>query len=786
MAGVAVVQDAQTPIASGPITVTTGSAPDIKNCLIVLVWGSTTGALTDGATYPYTWTKLKNVTFATASCEVWKGVGGWGNGSTVAVTVPGPGSGVGAVIMEISGAGTNPIITNILTGGHANYPNATPYSIAQTPSRNASLLISFYATQNAPALDDGSTGPLSWTQLNWPTSGSYAYGLVNYSTGMQAQAASGIGETTGGVTDLAMLALEIEPGPVFNPVNSGIIAGGALPASSVWTALATDGAGNWIAISDTSTNTAISNNNGATWTAGGALATEMSSLATDGLGNWVAVAFNGNATAISTNNGASWTATGNLPASTTWGNVVTDGAGNWAVGKLTTAGAAYSTNNGTTWTAANVAGWSGTSMKAMATDKKGHWVATTSGTQPAVSTNGGQTWTNGGAMSSLTWASLATDGKGTWIALSNNSVDSAFSLDNGNTWTAGGSTTASTTSAWGVGFATDGNGNWLAISGVNSVATFSTNGGQSWQSFGTSLGDAFALVADSNGNWITVSNGNGSGTKANYLLTVVNATQLPYATASRIATTFSSITATPQKAGNGYVIFFGVGSGNSSAPVTSISGGGCGTSWTKVAGGWDATETQDCECWVGNIATTGSQAITMAYAGGGTMYVLAQEFTIGVPATWTTVGGAQFNHSTSQAAPIVTATASGLYVCTIISGGSTLTGAITPGYSSWTPNAGEQHVAVWGIGLGAGKLQPTVNHSGGADTRNYAAGMIYPAALPPYNPAGFRQPYTQAVRRAALYMKRAGGLFAPKDADERLVVPPVIRPVGLPRVILAR
>jgi len=53
-------------------------------------------------------------------------------------------------------------------------------------------------------------------------------------------------------------------------------------------------------------------------------------------------------------------------------------------------------------------------------------------------------------------------------------------------------------------------------------------------------------------------------------------------------------------------------------------------------------------------------------------------------------------------------------------------------------------------------------------------GLAISLPIPPYAPLGFRQPYTQAVRRAALYMRRAGGLLAPEHAGERLVVPRLV------------
>lgn len=50
-------------------------------------------------------------------------------------------------------------------------------------------------------------------------------------------------------------------------------------------------------------------------------------------------------------------------------------------------------------------------------------------------------------------------------------------------------------------------------------------------------------------------------------------------------------------------------------------------------------------------------------------------------------------------------------------------------------------------------------------------GLMLAPPIPPYAPLGFRQPYTQAVRRAGLWMKRAGDLLVPERANERIVIP---------------
>lgn len=281
--------------------------------------------------------------------------------------------------------------------------------------------------------------------------------------------------------------------------------GGALPSTTTWDALATDGAGHWVGIASGGTSSMVSSNGGVTWSGGGALPSSSTwiALATDGAGHWVAIASGGTATAVSTNNGATWTAGGALPSSTTWQSLVTDKNGNWVA--ISTGGAsAISTNNGTSWSAGGnlPAG----TWQALATDRGGNWVAIATGsTASAVSTNNATSWSAGGALpASTTWQAITTDGKGNWVAIASAVTNTATSANAGTTWSAGGA--APSAASW-TSVATDTNGTWVAV--ANGTATmFSTNNGTTWASAGAapSSHNWVALTSDTHGNWIAIGN----------------------------------------------------------------------------------------------------------------------------------------------------------------------------------------------------------------------------------------------------------------------------------------
>ena len=106
-----------------------------------------------------------------------------------------------------------------------------------------------------------------------------------------------------------------------------------------------------VAIENSGTATAYSNDSGNTWTAGGALPASGSwtSIAY-GAGAWVAVRSGSTDCAISVNGGISWTAGTALPASRSWTSIAY-GAGKWVVVASGTDQGAISDDNGATWTA---------------------------------------------------------------------------------------------------------------------------------------------------------------------------------------------------------------------------------------------------------------------------------------------------------------------------------------------------------------------------------------------------------------------------------------------------
>ncbi len=285
--------------------------------------------------------------------------------------------------------------------------------------------------------------------------------------------------------------------------------------------IAADGAGNWVAVwqsndetggigTDYDVLTARSTDGGATWTAPAALNNNAGTdsgddsypqLATDGAGNWVAIwqstdDFGGIGTdadiltARSTDNGATWTAPAVLntnaavDGSHDWNpRAATDGAGNWVVvwqspediGGIGTDAdilTARSTDDGATWTApaalnSNAAADSEVDFfPQVATDGAGNWVTVwqsyedigggigaDSDILTARSTDDGATWTAPAALNTNaatddtagdSCPQLTSDGAGNWIATwmfrgptsNDNDLLRARSSDNGATWTA--------------------------------------------------------------------------------------------------------------------------------------------------------------------------------------------------------------------------------------------------------------------------------------------------------------------------------------------------------------
>ncbi|MEE8170355.1 MAG: thrombospondin type 3 repeat-containing protein [Phycisphaerae bacterium] len=322
--------------------------------------------------------------------------------------------------------------------------------------------------------------------------------------------------------------------------------------------VATDGAGNWVAVwqsvddlggtigSDNDILTARSTDNGATWTAPAPLNSNAGvdtrsdsdpQVATDGSGNWVAV----------------WESTENLG-----GTIGTD----------RDILAARSTDNGTSWTApaplnSNAGADSGTDDNPqLTTDGSGNWVAVwvsvddlggTIGTDrdilTARSTDNGMTWTAAAVLNSNAAVDsrdefdpqLATDRLGNWVVVWDSEDDlggtigtdcdilTARSTDNGATWIAvavlNSNAAVDSSGDLSPDVTTDGSGNWVAVwsSDENVGGTIggdcdiltarSTDNGASWTAPAPLNSNAAAdggndnfphVASDGSGNWVAV------------------------------------------------------------------------------------------------------------------------------------------------------------------------------------------------------------------------------------------------------------------------------------------
>ncbi len=335
--------------------------------------------------------------------------------------------------------------------------------------------------------------------------------------------------------------------------------------------LATDGVGNWVAVwnatrfagNDNDILMARSSNNGLTWTAPALVNTngasdtgedELAKIATDGAGNWIAIwdsnsNIGGSGTdydifaARSTNNGATWTAPAlvNSNGGTDSGTesrveLVTDSAGNWVATWNTNANIngtsgsdndiafARSTNNGATWTSVALLNTNGNSDAAddqrpgLATDGAGAWVAVWhtnlnsggSGSdydiRVARSTNNGATWSapallnsNGTTDSGADeFVRVVTDGTGNWLATWDSNANFAGSgtdfdawysrsTDNGQTWSTLAllNTNGNNDELYDLvpQLATDGTGNWIGVWESNDELDGSK--GRDWDIFTT-------------------------------------------------------------------------------------------------------------------------------------------------------------------------------------------------------------------------------------------------------------------------------------------------------------
>jgi phosphate transport system substrate-binding protein len=157
---------------------------------------------------------------------------------------------------------------------------------------------------------------------------------------------------------------------------------------------------------------------------------------------------------------------------------------------------------------------------------------------------------------------------------------------------------------------------------------------------------------------------------------------------------------------------------NSSTEVASISGGGVGSHWTKLARVGDAKQNEDLEEWLGPISKTGSSPITVQFSRGvsGTPVELAaQQFTNGTgdSTVWTgdTGAGAKNDIASSTITyPTLTPAMSGeLYVGFSQASSSSSAGATT-GFSY--ENASAKGLYVYGSNI-LSSVSPTASQQNG-------------------------------------------------------------------------
>jgi len=179
--------------------------------------------------------------------------------------------------------------------------------------------------------------------------------------------------------------------------------------------------------------TAFSADGGATWTAGGNLPSTGSWNAVGyGANCWIAVKSGSTEAAISEDGGVSWSVTAaSLPSTSTWDSVAY-GGGYWVVLASGTNKAAWSVDKGATWTAVTLPSTSDWSSVAYGNNRFVA-VSATNGTVAAYSIDGGQTWTASTLPSTAGWSHIEY-GQGTFVAVSDG-ANYATSTD-GIVWTA--------------------------------------------------------------------------------------------------------------------------------------------------------------------------------------------------------------------------------------------------------------------------------------------------------------------------------------------------------------
>ena len=362
-------------------------------------------------------------------------------------------------------------------------PGFTPTAITQQSGSWVDLAYTdINATYSSVASSGGTGSSATFTVVR--TGVAYAVTLSSAGSGYT------IGDT------LTVLGTSLG-GTVVNNITITVTNIGSSPSAGVITNFTYSGIGAggvYVAIPSSGTATQYSYN-GSTWVAGGALPSSQSWTAlAAGNSAWIAVATGTNATAVSTN-GTTWAAGGNLPVSSTWTGI---GYGNgvWQAVAANTTNVAYSSNNGTSWTLSS-GGLPASSPWVGVAYGNGVWVAISGGTsassQAAYSTNG-TSWVTASLPSSQIWTSVAF-GRGRFVAIAETGNIAAYSL-NGTTWTASPSGLP-VTQTWG--YVRYGQGLFMAtgfaLSPTISATTAGTNQVTISSSTGLSVGETFVPTA---------------------------------------------------------------------------------------------------------------------------------------------------------------------------------------------------------------------------------------------------------------------------------------------------
>lgn len=220
------------------------------------------------------------------------------------------------------------------------------------------------------------------------------------------------------------------PAPVAPAPNVLKFFTSSLPASAIWSWV-TYGGGVFVAVQNGAV-AAYSEDLGVTWTSVPMpYGAQWQSVCYNN-GRFIAVAYGAPVTAISDDLGKTWTAGGNMPSAAQW-YAITSGEGILvAVATGPSSAAAYSLDDGASWAASTLPAssyWSGIAFGG------GVFIAVQNGPTCALSKDGGATWTTSNMPSFTDWFAIAFDSSsGTFVAVANHSSHSARSTDLGATW----------------------------------------------------------------------------------------------------------------------------------------------------------------------------------------------------------------------------------------------------------------------------------------------------------------------------------------------------------------